>query len=366
MLAALLGTIAFSASKVVYGKSAVGRIRVGVVLPEKDELSAKVMSIVEEMESVRSICDLVDVDLEEGKRMLETGEMEVLLVIPDEMIEGIIYGANIPATVILPKSQGLEPAIFKELADSGAKILGIAQAAIYAADNFCVLHGLEGDIPEVNADLNKLFLKYSLNRNGYFNDYRVSATGEVTPVEFYGISAFVLFLLLCGIPASMVVRQKGRALGQMLGMMGIGRWKQTAGSLLSVLFLLLTAALGVMAAACGAGAVAFSAGLVGAVFAVCLAASAMTVFLYELAGNPIAGVMAVFFCSVVMMFVAGGLIPAVFLPAGMARFSDAMPAGWMMDAVRLAMTSSAAAAVSIKLFASAAVFYIAAALVRRH
>lgn len=366
VLAVVLGTIAFSASNMIYGDRAAGRIQIGIVLPKKDVLAEKVMYILGEMDSVQSICDMQYVDsVEQGRREMEQGRLSALLVVPDHMIEGIIDGTNTPATIIFPKSTGIEAAVFKELADSGAGILGIAQAAIYAADNLCVRHGMTDRIYQVNADLNKMFLNYSLPRHSYFNNYQVSATGDISALEFYGISAFVMFLLLCGIPASMIVKRKDKILRQKLEMMGIGSWKQTLASILSVSLLLLLAAFLTVGGVCASGYLKWSLQLLAVILLVCLAAASMIVFIYELGGNRMAGVMGIFLCTVGMMFLAGGIVPSVFLPDRVAVIAEYLPASWMMDSVRLLLTSALTPWALLKLLLGTALFYTAAVLAQR-
>ena len=54
----------------------------------------------------------------------------------------------------------------------------------------------------LETDLNRIYMGYSLPRMDYFKNVRVSATGDVDTIHFYGISTAVLFLLLCAIPVS--------------------------------------------------------------------------------------------------------------------------------------------------------------------
>lgn len=365
MLAGMLGTIAFSAANFLYDGSALSRIRIGVVLPDEDELAEKVMALVGEMDSVESVCDLIYVDEEEGRNRTAEGQLDALLVIPSEMIEGIINGTNTPALVVFPKSRGLEAAAFRELADSGARILGTAQAAIYAADNFCVNYGMESRIYEVNAALNRIFLSYSLPRREYFKDYQVSATGMVTPFVFFGISGFLLYLMLCGIPAAMIVKRPSGILSLKLKAMGVGRVKQTASSVICVLALLLCAAVPAVWAAWLGGLTAGGWQTAAVTFLVCFLCSSMIVFFYELARSRMAGVMGIFVVSVAMMFAAGGIIPSVFLPEGMEALSEYLPVKWMMDAVALGMTGEAPLSLLWKLFAAAFLCCAGTALVRR-
>ena len=56
VLVVLAGTIAFSASKLLYSGRAVGRIEVGVVMPEEDALARMAMRIVSSLDSVKGLC----------------------------------------------------------------------------------------------------------------------------------------------------------------------------------------------------------------------------------------------------------------------------------------------------------------------
>ncbi len=49
---------------------------------------------------------------------------------------------------------------------------------------------------------------------GLFCQCRVSATGDVTPLQFYGISAFILYLLLAAIPVSGYLAPESRVMSQ--------------------------------------------------------------------------------------------------------------------------------------------------------
>ena len=228
MLVLLAGTIAFSASKMLYGDKALGKIIVGVVVPENDRLSEMAMNMVASLDSVGSLCEFTYTDKEEGTKLLERGEIFALMELPPGLLEGIIDGSNIPVTITFPENSGLEAAVFKELTQAGTSILGTAQAAIYSTDDYLIGHQMQSSIRQAEKDLNTVFMRYALSREAYFRTEKVSASGDVTTAVFYGISAVVMILLLLGIPAAPIVRPYKIVVEQKLALCGIGRVKRTA------------------------------------------------------------------------------------------------------------------------------------------
>ncbi len=130
VLVLLAGAIAFSAGKLLYGDRAVGRIKVGVVMPEDDALAGMAMRMVSSLDSVKSLCDFTYVEAAQGRRQLKDGELLALLEIPDGLVEGIMDGSNVPVTVVLPDNAGLEAAVFKELTGAGSSLLKTAQGSM--------------------------------------------------------------------------------------------------------------------------------------------------------------------------------------------------------------------------------------------
>lgn len=365
VLVALLGTIAFSASKVLYGKAAIGRISVGVALPEDDKVAEKAMSMITSLESVESICDFIYLEEEEGRKKLQSGEIYVLMVVPDGFVQDIMHGINTPVTIILPNQPGMEAMIFKAMADAGAKTLSVAQAAIYGTDEFLQVSGMVDSIQTAETGLNRLFMKYALPRGDYFRNRKVSATGDVSMIEYYAITSAVLLLLLCGIPASSLLKPEKPVLRQKLKMIGITRWKVVFTRFLCVTFLLLIVLSALLCVLLGAKALDFQGYYLILLFINSMAVAAMVVFAYELAGSQMAGVMLVFLAAMGMMFISGGFIPTVFLPKGIAELSRLMPTTVLIQSMKLFLDSGISAAAALQVCLMTLVFYLAAVFVRK-
>lgn len=343
VLVLLAGTIAFSASKMLYGERSVGNIEVGVVIPEEDELAKMAMNMVSSLDSVGSLCHFNYVDEAKGQRLLKSGELLALMKLPDGLLEGIMDGTNLPVTVVFPEHSGIEAAVFKELTEAGASILGTAQAGIYAADDYLISHGMQTSISQAEQDLNSVFLRYALSRESYFRTEKVSAAGDVEIAAFYGISAAVLILLLLGIPAAPIVRPYRRVMEQKLELIGIGRFKRSAVRMTCLFLLLMLCTTGPVIYCLIKGYFLPGPATFAMWFLVCAAASGWTLFLYELCQNTTAAILLLFGLAAVMLFISGGIIPEVFLPQAVRSLGKWMPSAFLTDGIRWMITGGSAA-----------------------
>lgn len=177
VLTLLLGTVALSAGTLIYGDRAVGKITIGMILPEDGAAARRVLGMLESLDSVGSVCEFVYVDRETGKKGLADGEFYCLMDVPGTFVQDIMNGTNTPVTIIFPEHAGTEAAVLKALTDSAAHTLGVSQAGIYAADELCLANGHPEAVAQVEADLNRIYLRYSASREGYFGKQTVSAAG---------------------------------------------------------------------------------------------------------------------------------------------------------------------------------------------
>lgn len=344
VLMVMLGTIAFTASKMLYGEAAVGRITIGVVLPDQDLLSKKLVSMLGSLDSVKSSCDFQYMDEDQAVKLLKNGKIYGFMSVPKDFVQSIMNGTNMPVTITLAGGRTLESGIFKELTQAGARTLGSAQAGIYAGDQLLETYGLESLTGQLELDLNKLYMEYSLPREDYFGTVRVRATGDVDPLTFYGISGFVLYLLLAAIPVSGYLAPQSRVMSQKLSLMGVGPWTGTAARIVGLAALMAAAALPVLAAAVQMEFTELCWQVFPALALVCLSAASMVLFFYEAAGTLMGGVLLLFLGSVVLLFLSGGFLPLVFLPAAVQALAPCLPTTILLNGVKMLVTGNYAAA----------------------
>lgn len=331
----LMGTIALVAVNTLYSDEKSGRIPVGVVLPEEDVIAAQALSMLESLDSVESICDFRYLTLAESGQALRQGTVAAVIEVPDGFVADIISGTNTPVRLLFPQNAGIEAVIFRELADAGARTLAASQAGIYAGGELYGRYQLEAYLPQLEADLNRIYLAYSLPREDYFRHTQVSATGDVDTLHFYGISAGVLLLLFLPIPVYGYIRPPQAALRRKLNMVGITACWRTGIRILGLSLLLMLVMLPVAVVAVKFSWIAGWWGILPVLLLVCLAAAAFVLCLYQLAAGPLGGIMLLFLAGTAQHFIAGGFLPEVFLPAVLRRLSLVMPSTLLMNGLKM-------------------------------
>ena len=143
----LVGAAALLSARALYGERAVGRVAVGVILPEGDGLARQAVSMLSSLDSVESLCDFKYMDREEALRQLEKGQVYAVMEVPPQFVEDIINGKNTPVQIILPQGGGVESRIFMELTEAGEATLEASQAGIYAGDQLLEVYSMERSIP---------------------------------------------------------------------------------------------------------------------------------------------------------------------------------------------------------------------------
>lgn len=363
VLMAMLCTIAFAASKALNGEATLGRISVGVVLPEEDTMAEMAVRMLGSLDSVSSLCDFAFMDEEEARGAFREGRVMGIMQVPEGMVEGIMNGSNPPVSVLL-SAGGLESAVFKELTLAGARILGAAQAGIYAGDQLLHASGLEEKIPELEAELNQRYLAYSLPRANYFQRELVQASGDVNSLQFYVISALVLYLLLEVIPASGYLTGESLELEQKLRLFGVSPLWHRFTKIICLGLLLMTAGLVFCLGAHWAGFLEFSWVMAPALFFMCFLAASMSLFFYECTKSLMGLVMSLSAASMILLFLSGGMVPSVFLPEGIRGISPLLPTSSMMECGLSAVLGKADWVAWLKSAGYGAVFWILATGVR--
>ncbi|MGL5435762.1 MAG: ABC transporter permease [Lachnospiraceae bacterium] len=358
----LMGTIALLSVKTLYGDARTGRISVGVVLPQEDRVAAQVMSMLESLDSVGSICDFHYMTGEEGMEALQKGTVYAVIEVPEGFVADIINGTNTPIKLIFPRNAGIEAVVFGELADAGARTLAASQAGIYAGGELLSIHQRPTSLPQLEAELNQIYLSYSLPREDYFRHYQVRATGDVDTLHFYGISASVLLLLFIPIPVCGYLNPPNPVMRRKLNMAGIGPAMRAGARILGLTLLLALVMIPAVLAAMKLGWLPVWSLTFPILVFVCMAAASFVVCLYQLTANPLSGIMLLFLAGTGQHFMAGGFLPSVFLPALFRQLSPVLPSAILIDGMQMMVSQSFNPAAAIRLLGLlAAGFFISLA-----
>lgn len=337
ILLGLAGTIAFCAQKIRLASADGEPVQIGYAAQES-MLIRMAVSYVENMEAVKGLCRFVPVEEEEGKARLAEGELGALLMLPENMIEGILSGSNEPANLYLVENPSPAGLVFEELANAATGLLAVAQAEIYAAhaltEYFQVApYGLE----QMYQELDTFNLRIVTEREQYFRFRQLSETGNTGFAVYYAGAFFTIYLLVAGMFLGSFLK-RGREEMRLLQKRGgvsyaaqlLGRSCILVGCLL--LLLLVTGLMWISDSVREALRISWSLqGMLLVVLAVFCAASWLQ-FIYLFAESERSAILPAGFAAVFLCYLSGCFVPSALLPEVVNRLAVIMPTTYIKAA----------------------------------
>lgn len=351
LLMGLIGMIAFCAVKTMEREPLAVRADIGVVVREDDRVTRMALQYVENLESAAQVCHFIQMPEEEGFSALEKGEIAALVVLPEQIVQGIMDGSNPTVDIFFPKNAGLAAMLLRELTESGAGLLRVAQAQIYGAYDTAAAYGMMEQLSVMETDIDSYNLAFALDRLAVYDTETVSAARQMSVLQYYAASGAVLFLLLSGMALYPVMRREPLAFRRQLTRQGTGgiwqgfcQWMSgfvCMALLICVLWLLWKAA-GIMvpetvmkitAALVGRGSAGGTGVKIGMFLLVTVTVSTYIYLLYSMAGSRTSSILLICLLSVVMVYLSGGLIPSVFLSETIQKVGEKLPTAYLIRVV---------------------------------
>lgn len=373
LLLAVLSGIVIGLVNTVYKDSPAIQITVAVIDENDNPLTDMVIQYIQGMESISESCRFVMVSEEEGFSMLREGSAAAALVLPDDMVEGILSGDNAPVQVYFPENAGIESALLQELTEAGVGMLRVAQAEIYGIYDTAMTYGVYDKLSVLEADIDRYNLAFALDRLTLFKVREVSATGGLNLMQYGMASGMIFFLLLSGMSGYPMMKAYPDGFRKQLMRQGIGITAQVFDKWLCGLcgigitfgcFLLLVRGLLTRTG--------YSAWLpeidlrgVGVLLAVLLCVTSYVFLLFQVADNAVAAVLLLFLLSTVMHYFSGGFLPSVFLPDRIRQIGNHLPSAYLIEAIGSLYTGNPVSRTIGILLLFTAGFWTAAFCIRR-
>lgn len=335
VLALLAGTIAFCTMKEMDSSGVSVSVPVAVVVEDQSDLINLLLSFLADMQSTERHFIFRLMNETNAYQALETGSVAAVMLVPKDVIDGIMDGTNHHVQVLLSETNALAAVLLQELSAAGAKTLSAAQAGTYAMTTLYRMADRADALPDAYTALDLRNLGYALARGDLFHTVRANATGEESVLIYYLASGILLFLLLLGIcylsfygKSNAACQAKERACGIGCPTVLFGRF---GGILLYQLFLfMLSAALMPFLAQTYLLSVSDCLHMLCFTAALLVSVSTFFFFLYELVPAPGYAMLLLFLLSILMMLVSGCFVPNAFLPVWCRRIAAFLPVrSWM-------------------------------------
>lgn len=345
---AAVGVIAFCIKSLQGTQSDTQKLRIGYVA-EENMLTDFAIAYIQNMESVQSLCSLESVSEQEGRKLLNEGELSALIVLPQDVINEILSGRNTPARLYLPAGDSagglyaVGTMLFEELASAGMGMLATAQAEIYAVSvileemtrDYDAGSSVTGDfVQTMYDDINRFNLSIATKREDLFHIENLSVTGTDTYAVYYGSALFTIYILLAGLFIGSFCKRTSIQQTMTAKRIGVGYAAQLldrclAGGALLFLTTLLPLALLFVPAIRDLVTVKLTIRGSISLILVIMFAAVYHMFWYQLVEKQESAVVVIGISALLQAYASGCLIPAVLLPEAINKAGALLPAAFI-------------------------------------
>lgn len=326
------------------------KITIGMVGEARDSYLGIGMGIMKNMDASRFSIAFLQMEEEEARRKLRSGEIAGYVLVPEEFIEALGRGENIPLTYVSTGAGGaLSDQIIKEISDIISVTIMNSEKAIYAMQEYMLDHELESRMGEVTDRMNLRIIDMTLNRNRGYKIQRLEAFQKTPIAVYYFCGILIFFLLIWGINASLLLLKKDSALYRLLNAGGCNAFFQVSAEYGAFFIMLFGLLLFLILMLRGLGTMlwgdleqwGFSIGtgrLILFLLPVILLIAALHFLLYEWIEGLIPAVLFEFILSVGLAYISGCFYPIAFFPEAVQKLSSMLPTGagmlYLLDGIR--------------------------------
>lgn len=340
----ILGTIVFAFLAVLFAFTAnillktsdsSTKATIAIVTPENsDDYTAMLFKYVQEIDSVKGICNFINLDKETAYKKLEKNELMAAIIIPENFLANMIAGIRTPIDMVTANNRynSISP-YFKQLIRSASAELGACEAGVYAAGDALIKYSIVKDPYYWQDRLGEHYISYALNPSSYFDERPLTVAGHITMEGFYICTGIVVVLLLCGILSSEILKRDSNTFAISIKRIGISpEWHLFAKliSISTIFYTIIVAAylicrlvsIRVTKLAIFLPSYGISELLV--LFLVVLSIFSFVIFIFELCNNTSTASILLFLLSTLSLFVSGGILPSALLADGIKFLAPGM------------------------------------------
>ncbi len=304
-------------------------MKIGIVANEGEmDFLDIALYLIEQTDDFGDICSFIFVSENEGQKMLEQKELDILTIFPDNYVKSVYRGTEEPIVVRFGTAQsGVSSLMFRQLADSLTNYMMECKAAVYTLqdkyDEWDI--SVKKDDEQITAEL----IKEILNRTSLLKQETVSATEGLHSILYYVCVAIVLMTLLWALSCGSVLGKNSKTMPMLLERQGVSPLTQYLVKFASLFLFFLTNYLVIAVIAMivthvlGITFIPISAYFM--IIPILLPACAITLCVYELSKDGIGGMLFLFFGTVIFSFLSGFFYPLSYFPVWMQKIAAFLP-----------------------------------------
>lgn len=345
----LIGTIVFCAVKSFDSNAEIEKGTVAVVTEDiNDQYMDFAFEYIENLKSITDAVNFKQMSLEEAEKKLKKNDIIAILYLPEGIVDGILYGENIPATITFSKTNNLSSVLLTEITKAGGRLLSGAQAGTYTTSELFHAFDMSKELSSAFEDVDIMNFTIVLSRESTFitkntlfnndnssrkkdNDIRNSlrnrnknSESRNVLINYYAASAILVFIMLLGASYTRFFEKEIPAFYSLFK----ARKKYISAQTFYIyiiyafnIFIFITA---IMLILSNISLFDFNLKLIPVII-ISFFISSFTLMLNKISPNTFVYVLLVFLSAVVFPFMSGAILPLAFIPDSIINLATKLP-----------------------------------------
>lgn len=300
-------------------------VTLALTAPEGDDTPELLERYMGGMEDIAQYCRMVTMEEGEALEALAEGRVTAVLALPQDFIQGVMWGENPDLRLIVARDRPLEALLLLWVGQSATDILSGFQSGVYAVlELYDKAPPPELDRQRVLIDINLRYITLALDRNSMFALEELEVTGAL-PIALHYVLSLLSYFALAAAPVFLPL-YTGSWMAFQRRLRGVRGYGAGLGGALAAATAVLTALLLPALLLTGEGALLAR---VGAAVLMAGFASLFAAVCCLVAGNAAECGQLAFSVALAALLLGGGAIPPALLPGAVRELLWLSPVTWL-------------------------------------
>ncbi len=174
---------------------------VGVVNNDDFEELDKIFSLYNSTEKMSSVINFQLMEQNIANEKIISGDIPAYIIVPENFSHNVIVGKNQPVVIVGNENMWLQVNVVKMIVNIGISFLTTSQSGIYSTIDYSYDLGLTSQTIDEKIVM-PINLQYAIALLGYgkfFQSELINPTGNVSFIEYYGMSLYIFLITLVSI-----------------------------------------------------------------------------------------------------------------------------------------------------------------------
>lgn len=339
-LSIVIGAIVFCTGKMVYAKNPeVSKKQIVFTSEDKSPLTKLIVGTLSQSESINLVCDVNEENYETSMNGIDDPARIVTIMIPANFLNSLITGTNLPIKIYFSSTQSLYTLIISELTKAAELSLKSAQSSVFVLCDYYIANNKSEYITEAYNELDMIYITRAFTRDGFYRRVKVTATGNLSMLNYYIASAIMLVILLLGCIFILKSKDTSTIFSLKLRQSGIGSATQVCSNIFSTFLVLYFFLVLIMS---GFYVVSIAAMkdlnisplnvLFNSLF-VAFAGACIITFISNVISGKYSAILLYFILIFASGFASGAFIPSLLLPESLKKLSAFLPTTYIQNVI---------------------------------